>query len=170
MFEQPREIELSQIRLETSFRKNEKDLSLEMDISRNGLIAPLIVQLESEDTYVLVEGYRRFYALQFLGKKYADCFIENYTSEEDRIIKRLRIEFQTKKRTAYQLEEMINRLLENELYDVKLLASLCNVTEKTIAKYRKGSDVNPDWIRRGRKTGAGRHGFTIIHKLNVSEK
>ncbi|MCM3386859.1 ParB N-terminal domain-containing protein [Ureibacillus chungkukjangi] len=170
MFEQPKTIKLSQIRLETSYRKNEKDLSLEMDINRNGLIIPLIVQQESEDKYVLVDGYRRYYALVFLEKDSADCFVENYTSEEDRIIKRLRIEFHTKKRTGYQLEEMINRLLETELYDEKLIVSRCNVTVQTIAKYRDGAGVNPDWIRRGKQTGAGRQGLTIIHKLKLGEE
>src|SRR5699024_5232068 len=53
---------------------------------------------------------------------------------------------------------------------VKLIASYCNVTESTIKKYIRGSDLNPDWLRRGEKTGAGRHGFTVIHNLDVSDE
>ncbi|MFZ3578051.1 ParB N-terminal domain-containing protein [Virgibacillus sp. DJP39] len=170
MSKQPKKIKLSQIRLETSYRKSEKDLSLELSINRQGLKIPLIVEEEGKNQYVLVEGYRRFYALEFLEIEDAECNVEKLSSEEERIVKRLGIELHTKKRTAYQLERMINRLLENENYDARLIASLCDVTEETIKKYIRGSEVNPEWIRRGEQTGAGRHAFTDIHKLNISEE
>jgi ParB-like chromosome segregation protein Spo0J len=170
MSKQLKKIKLSQIRLETSYRNKEKDLSLELAINRYGLKVPLIVEKESENQYVLVDGYRRFYALEFLGIKDAECSVEKLSSEEERIVKRLGIELHTKRRTAYQLERMINRLLENEKYDTKLIGSLCNVTEGTITKYIRGSNVNPEWLRRGEQTGAGRHAFTDIHKLNISEE
>jgi len=48
-----------------------------------------------------------------LISRVAECSVEKLSSEEERIVKRLGIEFHTKKRTAYQLERMINRLLEN---------------------------------------------------------
>ncbi|WP_299093871.1 ParB/RepB/Spo0J family partition protein [uncultured Metabacillus sp.] len=170
MSTQLKKIKLSQIRLETSFRNKEKDLSLEFSINRNGLKVPLIVEEENKNEYVLVKGYRRFYVLKFLGKTDAECIVEKLTSEEERIIKRLGIELHTKRRTAYQLERMINRLLENEKYNVKLIASLCNVTVGTITKYIRSSDINPEWLRRGEQTGAGRHAFTDIHKLNINEE
>ncbi|MFA9560373.1 ParB/Srx family N-terminal domain-containing protein [Evansella sp. AB-rgal1] len=72
MSKQPKKIKLSQIRLETSYRKSEKDLSLELSISRQGLNVPLIVEEEGENQYVLVDGYRRFYALEFLGVEDAE--------------------------------------------------------------------------------------------------
>ncbi|AVR00279.1 hypothetical protein OBCHQ24_15110 [Oceanobacillus iheyensis] len=170
MTKQLKKIKLSQIRLETSFRKSEKDLSLEMDISRQGLKVPLIVEEESENQFVLVDGYRRFYALEFIGLEDAYCDVVEHSSEEGRIVKRLGLELHTKKRTAYQLEKMINRLLENDNYNVRFIASLCNVTVATITKYVNGSDVNPEWIRRSEQTGAGRHGLTVIHNLNVSDE
>ncbi|WP_040207304.1 hypothetical protein [Neobacillus jeddahensis] len=111
-----------------------------------------------------------FFALQFLGKLKADCIIEKLSSEDERIVKRLSMELHTKRRTAYQLEKMINHLLKTEKYDVKSIAGLCNVTEKTLNKYIQGLDVNLEWIRRGEKTGAGRHAFTDIHSLNLSEE
>ncbi|WP_432357040.1 ParB/RepB/Spo0J family partition protein [Sporosarcina sp. UB5] len=169
MTKQMKEVKLSQIELETSFRNKEKDLSLELDINRNGLKTPLVVEEKSADKYVLVDGYRRYYALDFLGKEVAECIIEPFTSEEERIIKRLGKELHTKRRTAYQLEKMINRLLENEAYDAKLIASLCNVSTETIAKYIRGSDVNPEWLRRGEKANVGRHAFTDIHNLDVND-
>ncbi|KAB7671688.1 ParB/RepB/Spo0J family partition protein [Bacillus sp. B1-b2] len=170
MNKQPKKVKLSQIRLETSYRNREKDLSLELSIRRDGLKVPLIVEEESENQYVLVDGYRRFYSLEFLEIEDAECIVEVVTSEEERIVKRLGIELHTKKRTSYQLERMVSRLLENEKNDAKLIASLCNVTEGTITKYIKGSDVNPDWLRRGEQTGAGRHALTDIHKLKINEE
>jgi ParB-like nuclease domain len=170
MTKQLKKIKLSQIRLETSFRKSEKDLSLEMDISRQGLKVPLIVEEESENQFVLVDGYRRFYALEFIGLEDAYCDVVEHSSEEGRIVKRLGLELHTKKRTGYHLEEMIASLLESKKYDVSTIASLCNVTLATITKYVNGSDVNREWIRRRKQTGAGFHGLTVIHNLNVSDE
>ncbi|WP_138420441.1 ParB/RepB/Spo0J family partition protein [Aquibacillus sediminis] len=169
MSKQQKKIKLSQIRLETSYRKSEKDLSLELSISRQGLKVPLTVEKESENQYVLVDGYRRFYALDFLGVEDVECSVDKLSSEEERIVKRLGIELHTKKRTAYQLERMINRLLENEKYDTKLIASLCGVTEATIKKYVRGSSVKQEWLRKGEKNNAGRHAYTDIQNLNISE-
>lgn len=130
---------------------------------------PLIVEEETTNKYVLVDGYRRFYALKFLGKEAAECIIDSLSSEEERIIKRLGIELHTKRRTAYQLEKMITRLLENKAYDAKLIASLCHVSAGTISKYIRGCDVNPEWLRRGEQANVGRHTLTDIHKLNVND-
>lgn len=107
MSKQPEKVKLSQIRLETSYRKTEKDLSLELSINRHGLKVPLTVEKEGKNQYVLVDGYRRFYALEFLGLEDVECRVEKLSSEEERIVKRLGVELHTKKRTAYQLERII---------------------------------------------------------------
>ncbi|WP_080843922.1 hypothetical protein [Cytobacillus gottheilii] len=49
MTKQPKKIKLSQIRVETSYRKDEKYLSLEYSINRHGLEVPLIVEEESKN-------------------------------------------------------------------------------------------------------------------------
>ncbi|WP_047983548.1 ParB/RepB/Spo0J family partition protein [Ornithinibacillus californiensis] len=167
---QLKKIKLSDIRLETDYRNTDKDLDFILDIKRNGLQYALLVEEEGNNQYVLVDGYRRYYALEYIGITSVNCFVEVKSTEEERIIKRLRKEFHTKRRTAYQLERMINRLLENEKYHPRLIASLCNVTENTITKYIKGSSVDPDWLRRGEMAGVGRHAFTDIHNLKVNEQ
>ncbi|MBB5174548.1 ParB/RepB/Spo0J family partition protein [Texcoconibacillus texcoconensis] len=167
---QTKTIKLSQIKLETSYRKREKDLSLELSINRKGLIQPLIVEQVNESQYILVDGYRRYFALEFLERIDADCIVEELSSEEERIVKRLGVELHNKKRTGYELEKMINRLLENNRYDEEVIARLCNVKTETIRRHASGRGVNPDWIRRGEKTGAGRHGFTVIHHLKLNEE
>ncbi|WP_080843923.1 hypothetical protein [Cytobacillus gottheilii] len=65
---------------------------------------------------------------------------------------------------------MIKRLLENEEYTIKLIASLCGVKEATIKKYVRGADVKEEWLRKGEKNNAGRHAYTDIKHLNVSEE
>ncbi|WP_404427731.1 ParB N-terminal domain-containing protein [Ureibacillus chungkukjangi] len=163
------QVELSQIRLETFFRNKVKDLSLEMSIKSNGIRTPLIVEEESKDRYVLVDGYRRFYALEFLEIKSVICIVEEQTSEEERIIKRLEVELHSQQRTAFQLERMIKHLLESKKFDVKKIARNCKVTEETIAKYVRGFDVPTEWIDDAEELNIGRHALTIIHKLDVSE-
>ncbi|MFH7820737.1 ParB/RepB/Spo0J family partition protein [Neobacillus thermocopriae] len=145
-------------------------MSLELDISRNGLKVPLIVEEKGENQYVLVDGYRRYFALDFLKIEAAECIVETYSSEEERIVKRLSKELHTKRRTAYQLERMIKRLLENEKYDIPLIASLCNVTEGTIRKYVRGADIDPEWFRIGEENNLGRHTLTEIHNLNINQE
>ncbi|MCC3359632.1 ParB/RepB/Spo0J family partition protein [Bacillus sp. REN16] len=166
MNKQLKMIRLSQIRLEISFRENEKDLGLKLSIQREGLKVPLIVEEESKNHYVLVEGYRRYFALEYLNIEYAECIVENPTSENERILKRLGLELQSKKKTSYQMERMIFSLLQNG-YDAKTIASYCSVTKATISKYIHGAGVNPDWIRRGEEANVGRHVFTAIHKLDI---
>jgi ParB-like chromosome segregation protein Spo0J len=170
MTKQIRKIKLSQIEPETEYRNKMKDLSLELDISRNGLKVPLIVEEKGENQYVLVDGYRRYFALDFLKIEAAECIVETYSSEEERIVKRLSKELHTKRRTAYQLERMIKRLLENEKYDIPLIASLCNVTEGTIRKYVRGADVDPEWLRIGEENNVGKHTLTEIHNLNINKE
>lgn len=68
------------------------------------------------------------------------------------------------------MEKMINRLLENEAYEVKLIANPCNVSTGTIARYIRGSDVDPEWIKKAERANVGRHALTDIHNLNVNEE
>ena len=60
---------------------------------------PILVEQESESKYVLVKGYRRYFALQFIGKKEALCMVDQKTSED----------------------RMINRLLEIKKYEIALV-------------------------------------------------
>jgi ParB-like chromosome segregation protein Spo0J len=162
-------IKLSQINLESSFREDQREESLELSLSSKGLRIPLVVEEVSKNKYVLVDGYRRYYALQFIGKQEAECIVEKLTSPETRLIKRLATEFHTEKRNPYQLERMINQLLAIKTLETKEIAEQCNVTVETINKYIKGKEVNPEWVKDGEKNDLGRHVLTDIHYLqNIS--
>ncbi|GAB3063675.1 ParB/RepB/Spo0J family partition protein [Virgibacillus ainsalahensis] len=151
------------IKTEEPFRKKDLDVELAYDIKANGLKVPLIIEKQSDETFILVEGYRRYFALKHIGKTVVDCLIDTETSEIKHVIKRLKSEFYRKKRTGYELQRMIKYLLENDLDEVEI-AKLCNVTKETVKNHMKGLNVNPDWLKVGERTGAGKHGYTIIHK------
>lgn len=156
-------VKLESILTEEAFRKRCTELELAYDIKTNGLVTPLRVE-ENDGEFILVEGYRRYFALKHIDAEYADCIVENKTSEINRVIKRLNAEFYQKKRTGYEMQRMVEYLLAHDLDEVEI-AKLCNVTTNTIKKYIEGSEVNPEWLIAGEKTGAGKHGYTVIHSL-----
>ncbi|WP_336882278.1 ParB/Srx family N-terminal domain-containing protein [Priestia koreensis] len=157
-------IPLNKIELENVFRNNLEDLHLSKSIQQDSQTEPLVVEKRDEHTFILVEGYRRFWALKHSNVEVAFCKVESLSSPESRVVKRLRTELQKKKKTGYELERMISFLLDGQ-YTVEQIATQCQVAQTTIKKYIKSLDVNPVWKSRAEKTGAGRHGLTEIHKL-----
>src|SRR5699024_482169 len=106
--------------------------------------------------------------LEFSGVKSASCTIESLSSEEERLKKRIGKEFHTKRRSAYQLGRMINKLLENESYNIISIASYFNVTEKTIAKYISVSNVDPGIRKEAEQARVGLHALTDIQSLSLN--
>ncbi|MEB2589459.1 ParB/RepB/Spo0J family partition protein [Bacillus cereus] len=157
-------ISLEYIKLEDEFRKNLEDFSLATSIKQNGLIEPLIVEEKSSNCFILVEGYRRFWALKHLNVPFVTCKVEQLTSKHSRVLKRLRVELKSKRKTGYEVERMISFLL-NDGYTEDDIAKQCNIQKKTVKKYINGKDVNNHWKIRAEQSGAGRHGLTEIHHL-----
>lgn len=157
-------IALEHIKLEEGFRKNLEDFSLATSIKQNGLIEPLIVEEKNSNCFILVEGYRRFWALKHLNVPFVTCKVEKLTSKDSRVLKRLRVELKSKKKTGYEVERMISFLLDNG-YTEEDIAKQCNIQKKTVKKYINGKDVNTHWKIRAEQSGAGRHGLTEIHHL-----
>ncbi|MGN4728954.1 ParB/RepB/Spo0J family partition protein [Bacillus cereus group sp. MYBK181-1] len=157
-------IALEHIKLEEEFRKNLEDFSLATNIKEHGLIEPLIVEEKNLNCFILVEGYRRFWALKHLNIPVVTCKVEKITSKDSRILKRLRVELKSKKKTGYEVERMISFLLDNG-YTEDDIAKQCNIQKKTVKKYINGKDVNTHWKIRAEQSGAGRHGLTEIHHL-----
>lgn len=161
---QMKRIRLDEIRLETNFRSKEKDLSLEMSLQRHGLQVPLIVEGEHPHQYVLLDGHRRFYALQFLGMSWAECAVKPLTSASRRAIWRLREELHSgNKRSeppqaggagtnvsevraasplegAYHLDKMVRWLVKSCYYDPADIAKLCQVEEEVILRFLPGAE------------------------------
>ncbi len=157
-------IKLTDILIEEPFRKKTLNLELVYDIKSSRLKSPLKVEKTDESKFVLVEGYRRYFALQYINEIHADCIVEKRTSELTRVIKRLSAEFHQKKRSSYELQRMVEYLYANGLNDHEI-AEQCSVTPATVDKYLEGLEVNREWLIGGEKTGAGKHGFTVIHKM-----
>ncbi|KAA0785590.1 chromosome partitioning protein ParB [Bacillus wiedmannii] len=157
-------ISLKYIKLEDEFRKNLEDFSLATSIKQNGLIEPLIVEEKNSNCFILVEGYRRFWALKHLNVPFVTCKVEKLTSKDSRVLKRLRVELKSKKKTGYEVERMISFLIDYG-YTEADIAKECNIQKKTVKKYINGQDVNTQWKIRAEQSGAGRHGLTEIHHL-----
>ncbi|QWH16425.1 chromosome partitioning protein ParB [Bacillus mycoides] len=157
-------IPLEHIKLEDEFRKNLEDFSLATSIKQNGLIEPLIVEEKNSNCFILVEGYRRFWALKHLNVPFVTCKVEKLTSKDSRVLNRLRIELKHKKKTGYEVERMISFLLDDG-YTEEDIAKQCNIQKKTVKKYINGKDVNTHWKIRAEQSGAGIHGLTEIHYL-----
>ena len=51
-------------------------------IKDNGLLEPLLVRPNEEGRYELISGHRRKLALELLGNKEADCYVEELTDDE----------------------------------------------------------------------------------------
>ena len=89
--------------------------------------------------------------------------MEKLTSKDSRVLKRLRVELKSKKKTGYEVERMISFYL---IMVIQKKISLSNVTyKKDCKKYINGKDVNTHWKIRAEQSGAGRHGLTEIHHL-----
>lgn len=157
-------IPLEHIKLEDGFRKNLEDFNLAANIKEHGLIEPLIVEEKNSNCFILVEGYRRFWALKHLNIPVIACKVEKLTSKDSRVLKRLRIELKSKKKTGYEVERMISFLLDDG-YTEDDIAKQCNIQKKTLKKYINGKDVNTHWKIRAEQSGAGIHGLTEIHHL-----
>lgn len=157
-------IPLEHIKLEDEFRKNLEDFNLATSIKQNGLIEPLIVEEKNSNCFILVEGYRRFWALKHLNIPVVTCKVEKLTSKDSRVLKRLRVELKSRKKTGYEVERMISFLIDDG-YTEKDIAKQCNIQKKTVKKYINGKDVNTQWKIRAEQSGAGIHGLTEIHHL-----
>ena len=51
-------------------------------IKDNGLLEPLLVRPTEEGRYELISGHRRKLALELLGYKEAECYVEELTDDE----------------------------------------------------------------------------------------
>lgn len=51
-------------------------------IKNNGLLEPLLVRLNEYGRYELISGHRRKLALELLGYKEAECYVEELTNDE----------------------------------------------------------------------------------------
>lgn len=159
-----KKIKLADLQLDEPFRREVESMPLNSSISEKQ-IHPLLVEGPTENnTYILVDGYLRYNCLEYSKIPEAYCIIEDVTSVEQRVIKRLKIELHTKKKTGFEMERMVGYLLDHG-FSKEQIAAECKVTRETIKKYIKSIDVRDDWKQRAEESGAGRHGLTEISNL-----
>ena len=63
-------------------KKDESFEELLVSIKENGLLEPLLVRPIDLEKYELISGYRRKKALELIGIKKVDCYVENLTDDE----------------------------------------------------------------------------------------
>lgn len=161
---------LSQIILEDDFRKKIEDPMLSLSTSKRGLDDNLVVEGPNEENkYVLVHGYRRYYALVYAGSLNALCTVEECTNKTERIIKRLRKEFHTRKRTGYEVEMMIFALSDAGLSENEI-AKRTDFTTATVKKYIKTRDIDDNIRSLSQQNGKGRDGLIKILNFPNSVK
>lgn len=160
-------ITLTSIIIEHRFRNGNENPSLALSLKSNGQSTALVVEGPTvpDNKYFLVEGELRYESLLSINAKKARCIVQKLTSEEERVIKNLRNELQTKKKTSYEISRMVEFLLSKGYID-KQIAIKCSVSSKTINKYLKAQNIRSDWKERAEETGAGLHALADIEKLN----
>ena len=63
-------------------KQDESFKELLESIKDNGLLEPLLVRLNEYGRYELISGHRRKLALELLGYKEAECYVEKLTDDE----------------------------------------------------------------------------------------
>lgn len=165
-----KKIRLELIDLENPFRSSVESPALSMSLLHSKLQEPLIVEGPINGRYILVEGYRRFDSLSRMGTTWVICNVQEVTNEEGRVIKRLRNELHRKKKTGYELERMIEFLLNRGLSEAEI-ARQVKVSISVIKKHIKSLDVDLDLKEKAEKAKVGKDGITKLYKLpNVSER
>lgn len=163
-------IELSQIRKENSFRNKRKDKRFKQDIKDNGLLVPLLVEREGQFGYVLVDGYRRYDALIAGGFKTVECIIQPQTTITERIVKRLSKALRPeKKRSPADLKSMIEAL-KVEGYTVKRISETTGVKIQTIKRYIGILKIDPELLEIADEAGKGYGAAKIIDQFKLDMK
>jgi len=161
---------LTDIMLEDDFRKTTEDALLALSAKKRGLDDFLVVEGPCDDgKYFLVHGYLRYKALLHSECPEIMCIVECCTNKISRIIKRLRKEFHTHKRTGYELETMIQSLLASGLSEQEI-ALKTDVTVATIKKYIKEQNVDDGFRSIAQQHGASREGLTKLWNMPPSVK
>ncbi|MGF7186459.1 ParB/RepB/Spo0J family partition protein [Desulfitispora alkaliphila] len=162
-----RKIPIKLIIEENKYRNKVEDKSLILSIREKGLMEPLIVEGPVlKYKYLLIEGYRRLASLKILGYKTIPCVVKDVSSEESRILKRLTVEFSTKKKTSYELERMMEFLI-NKGYTKKQIAKEINVSISTIYRYTKTIGKETEIKRKAEAAGVDKSGIDDI--INIPD-
>lgn len=163
---------LSHIKTEETFRSIEEDLGLSNSIDRNGLEEILIVEgPTAENDYILVHGYRRFFALKNMGRMFVKCEVRPITSPRTRLLKRLIPEFQQKRRPVFEKEKMIKELIYIHGFSDSEIIMVTGMSPSTLKSYKQLIDIPEELKERLNSVKVGTKGLRKIYYLvGVSEK
>ncbi|OXM13318.1 ParB N-terminal domain-containing protein [Paenibacillus herberti] len=125
---------------------------------------PLHVEGPKNGKYIAFQGEHRIEALKKSGTKDTLCLVSDLSSEENRMIKRLRKELNIKRRSSYEIARMIEFLI-NRNYTIPQIASECTVNDSTVRNYLKVLESSPELRISSEQSGAGIHAIPSIENL-----
>lgn len=126
-------IEVSRIDGGTNVR-NERETSLielANSINENGLLQPITVRKISNDRFEVINGHRRFAAIQQLGEPFIECNVLD-VSDKERLILQVVENVQRKEMSAYELVAVFNEMTEKFHCNKKSIAKYFNKSEQWV--------------------------------------
>ncbi|EZH67942.1 hypothetical protein DH09_08485 [Bacillaceae bacterium JMAK1] len=141
---------LDDISLELQVRSQANIETLVESIQLTGIVTPLIVEKANEHDYILVDGHRRYEALQLLGITSVQCLIFPLTSTGNRLLRQLLLGLNSKslsKNTMIQLiVNWLDAAQEEKDAQLKTLYLTNKVKGKPSDKWIRNLDLHQDLI------------------------
>lgn len=139
------------------------DERLRQDISRQGLLQPLLVRRNprQEFSYILVAGHRRLRALQALGYRRAPCLIMDIQSEADQVLARLSLVATNNQARHRNPGEMLEELQ----YTIRSLEHIRKISPEAYQKLQDHYQVKTQPELLVKLTGLSRRMFSYYNQI-----
>ncbi|MBM7633885.1 ParB/RepB/Spo0J family partition protein [Geomicrobium sediminis] len=136
------EVLLHDISLEHQMRSQVDIETLVESIQLTGIVTPLIVEKAGEHDYILVDGHRRYEALQLLGITSVQCLIYPITSAGNRLLRQLLLGLNSKSLTKNTMIQLIVSWLDAAQEEKDAQLKTLYLTNKVKGK------PSDQWIRK----------------------
>lgn len=104
-------------------------------IKRHGIMNPLIVQRQAGGRYILVDGERRYRASKELKLDEVPAIVHEVQDDTERLIQQFHLQEQHEGWSALEKALAVSRLSETLKVDVKDLAEMLSLPQKTVSDY-----------------------------------
>jgi ParB family transcriptional regulator, chromosome partitioning protein len=137
-------------------RFDEETLSdLASSIEKHGLIQPITVKQEGEDSYLLVAGERRYRAHQILERQTIPAIITEGNADEIALIENI----QREDLNALETAEAFQQMLERHSYTQEELGKVIGKAQNTVSEFLKLNSL-PQQIKDEYRTSDNSAGIT----------
>lgn len=129
-------IQIDKIQVAGNFRQNidpQELVELQQSISQHGLLQPLIVRLNSDDSYRLIAGERRLRACQAAGITTVPCHVLRADTEHEYAILALTENLVRSELNSVESAQAFQRILNDFGWTQQQLADALNISRSKIA-------------------------------------